>query len=194
MIRLLFHFIFLSVLFQSCKSQPSNSAVGTSNYIDSIQNDYQHLADIEALEQEQENYRKQFINEYAKSLTKDTSFSTVNNTYTVFLRHYCTWDSALVVLARYNFDTNAEFTTHNFQSELTVLEGLDTSFRMTITKKDFTSLLYPELTNYATLYFPTLKLKNDSIELFYSISIPVTDVGIGATIQFDTKGKYTIIQ
>ncbi len=151
-------------------------------------------ADTAAIEGEEPNYRKEFINEYSKTLTIDTFFSAHNRTYTVFLKHYCTWDSALVIPAKYNYDIRSDFKTHNFQSELTVLEGMDTAFKKIITKDDFNSLLYPALDNYATLLFPTLKLENDSIKLFYSISIPVTDVGIGATIQFDTKGKSTIKQ
>jgi hypothetical protein len=182
----------LSVCFISCSSPTMESKIVKRDNIEVVVSGVS--ADLEVLEKEQENHRKEIVSEYAKSLTIDTSFSTANNTYTVFLKHYCTWDSALIVPAKYNFDTEADFMTHNFQSELTVLEGVDTAFKRIITKADFSSQLYPALKNYATLSFPTLKLKTDSIEVFYSVSIPVTDVGIGASIQFDTKGKFTIIQ
>ena len=73
-----------------------------------------------------------------------------------------------------------------------VLKSGDTAFKKTITKKDFNSLLYTALKSYATLTDPTLKIKNDSIRLFFSVSIPVTDVGIGVAIQFDKKGNFTL--
>jgi hypothetical protein len=50
------------------------------------------------------------------------------------------------------------------------------------------------LNKYATLLYPTLKLNNDSIQIHYNISIPVTDVGIGIKINFDKKGNYIIEQ
>jgi len=40
--------------------------------------------------------------------------------------------------------------------------------------------------------YPSFKLGNDSILIHYSISIPVTDVGIGVAIEFDKQGNYTI--
>ncbi|MHA4847654.1 hypothetical protein ACX0G7_26040 [Flavitalea antarctica] len=144
--------------------------------------------------EEKPDYRKEFIDEYAKTLSIDTSFSTKKRTYTVLFRHLCSWDSALVVPAKYNYDTGSDFKTHNFHSELTVLEGVDTAFKKVITKDDFKSLLDPALESYGTLLFPTLRFRNDSIEVKYSISIPVTDVGIPVIIQFDTEGKSTIKQ
>ena len=180
----------LSVCFFSCSSSTMESKTVKKDSMKVI--DFMDSTDTAPIEGEETNYRQEFINGYAESLTVDTSYFTQNKTYTVFLKHYCTWDSALVVPAKYNFDTKADFKTHNFQSELTVLKGGGTAFKRIITKDDFSTLLYPALKNYATLSIPTLKFENDSIKIFYSISIPVTDVGIGATIQFDTNGKFTI--
>jgi len=55
-------------------------------------------------------------------------------------------------------------------------------------------LLDTTLNKYATLLYPTLDIKNDSIRIHYSISIPVTDLGIGANLEFDKKGNYVIEQ
>jgi hypothetical protein len=139
-------------------------------------------------------YRQEYLSEYSRNFVIDTAFTVRETTYRIHFTHYCTWDSSLVVPAKYNFDTKVDFRTHNFQSDLIVLEGNDTAFKKTITKEDFNPLLYTALKKYATLSHPVLNIKNDSIQLFYSISIPVTDVGIGAAIQFDRRGNFTLEQ
>ena len=101
-------------------------------------------------------------------------------------------DSGLIIPAKYSFDTHKDFVTHNFKSELILLLDKDTLFKKQITKGTFDKLLYSDLRDYATLLYPDFYIKNDSIEIHYSISIPVTDVGIGVTIKFDKKGNYTI--
>jgi hypothetical protein len=185
-------YFLLSVCIASCSSPGKRS--------ESVKKDSLKVLDIVASEATTDseavepNYRKEFIEGYSKILTMDTTFFINSKTYRVHLRHYCTWDNDLVVPAKYNYDTNSDFRTHNFESELTVLEGIDTSVKKVITKDDFRAILYPELEQHATLLFGNLKVENESIEVFYSISIPVTDLGIGAALAFDMKGKFTIKQ
>src|SRR5438270_14098246 len=59
--------------------------------------------------------RKEYINSYRKTMVIDTSFVNHEETYRIVFKHYCTFDSSIVVPATYNFDTNGSFTTHNFQ-------------------------------------------------------------------------------
>ena len=87
-----------------------------------------------------------------------------------------------------------DFVTHNFVSDLIVITNKDTILKKHITKATFKSLLDTTLNKYATLLYPTLDIKNDSIRIHYSISIPVTDLGIGANLEFDKKGNYVIEQ
>ena len=47
-------------------------------------------------------------------------------------------------------------------------------------------------TSFAILQYPDIKPLNDSIEVYYSISIPATDIGKGASIKFDRKGNATM--
>lgn len=108
------------------------------------------------------------------------------------LRHYCTFDSGLTVPARYNEDIRRDFVTHHFRSRITLLADSDTVFSKHLDKYTFNRLLFPALRSYATLLSPELTLQQDSIQLRYSISIPVTDVGIGATITFAPDGQYSI--
>ncbi|HEX4372641.1 MAG TPA: hypothetical protein VHZ50_04975, partial [Puia sp.] len=100
--------------------------------------------------------------------------------------------SALIIPAKYDFDTHKDFTTSNFKSHIVLIKNIDTILNKIIDKAIFKKLLSPELDSFATLSFPDFKLSNDTIEIHYSISIPVTDVGTSAVIKFDKNGNYYI--
>ncbi|MBX3238369.1 MAG: hypothetical protein KIT80_06250 [Chitinophagaceae bacterium] len=142
-------------------------------------------------------FRKEFISLYQKPILIDRSFIDNGKEYEIVFRHFSTMDNGLVVPAKYNFDTNRDFVTHNFVSNLIVFTGKDTIFEKHITKAMFKPLLDTldtSLNKYATLLYPTLDIHNDSIKIHYSISIPVTDIGISVDIKFDKRGNYIIRQ
>ena len=182
----LLSFIFLTLLGCSSGSQGTNTKADTTKSVaktDTTQQD----------DEEDVDFRHEFISLYQKPVLIGTSFVDKGKQYEVIFRHYCTMDNGLVVPAKYNFDTNRDFITHNFVSDLTVLAGKDTVFQKHITKVTFQPLLDTldtPLNKYGTLLYPTLDINKDSIQIHYSISIPVTDVGIGADIKFDKKGNY----
>jgi len=190
MMRFPLYFIFLTLISCSSGSQKTNTQVDTTKSVivtDTTQQDSEEEID----------FRKEFISLYQKPVLIDTFFIDNGKKYKVIFHHFCTMDNGLVVPAEYNFDTNKDFTTHNFVSDLTVLSDKDALFKKHITKAIFNSMLDTldtPLNKYATLLYPTLKLNNDSIQIHYSISIPVTDVGIGVNINFDKKGNYVIQQ
>ena len=101
-------------------------------------------------------------------------------------------DSALTIPAKYDFDTHTDFVTSNFKSNIILIRTQDTILNMSIDKSIFKKLLYPELDSLGTLLFPNLILSKDTIEIHYSITIPITDVGIHAVIKFDKNGDYII--
>lgn len=140
-------------------------------------------------------FRDEFVSLYQRPILIDTFFSGDGVIYKVNLRHYSTMDSGLVIPAKYNFDINSDFVTHNFVSDLTVLAENDTVFQTHITKNLFRPILDTfdmPLKKYATLLYPTIRLDNDSIHVYYSISIPVTDNGIRASINFNKSGRFSI--
>ena len=136
--------------------------------------------------------REDLIASYEKPVFIDTFFVDNGKRLEVLFHYWCTMDSGIIVPAKYNFDINRDFVTHNFTSDLVVLFDKDTLFEKPITKSTFDTLLESSLKKYATLLYPGFTIKNDSIEIHYSISIPVTDVGIGVNIKFDKNGKYVI--
>jgi hypothetical protein len=80
------------------------------------------------------------------------------------------------------------FVTHNFVSDLAFEKEGREILRRSIVKNDFDKFLYPEEKSYGALLFPELRLGGDSIELGYSISIPLTDVGVGAHVAIYADG------
>jgi hypothetical protein len=138
--------------------------------------------------------RKDLIASYNKPLLIDTFFVANGKKLKVLFRYWCTMDSSILVPAQYNFDTNKDFRTHGFISDLVVLSTQDTLFRKQITKSTFDSLIDISLKKYATLLFPDFSIENDSIKIDYSITIPATDVGKGVYIKFGKNGNYRIGQ
>jgi len=165
----------------------------SSNSVEKKENGVETKEDS-LIENEQVDARKDLISEYSKPLIIDTSFRIGNKNYRILFRHYCLMDSSIRVPAKYNFDTNKDFVTHNFVSKLTLLYANDTLFHKEISKSMFNSFLDSNLKKYASLSFTDFNLIKDSIKIDYSISIPATDVGMGASISFSKNGNYRISQ
>ncbi len=73
------------------------------------------------------------------------------------------------------------FVTHNFTSSLKISQNNETIIDREINKSDFNKVLEDHLKEYAVMFPPSLRYYADSININYSISIPLTDVGIGVT-------------
>jgi len=185
--RALIPFIFLTLLGCSSEQGKLNTKTDTTKTITKVDT-------ISKEDESQVGFRKEFIAAYPKPVFIDTFFVYNGKKFEAVFRHFCTMDKGLVVPARYNFDTNKDFATHNFISDLILLSDNDTLFKKQITKSTFDNLLDSSLKKYATLLYPNFYIKNDSIEINYSISIPVTDIGVSVNIKFDKKGKYIIGQ
>lgn len=194
--RFLIAFIFLTLLGCSSgenKSTTQADATKTSKQIDSTK----AAAKVDTTEEEDESQvdvRKELIASYEKPILIDTFFIDDSKKVEAVFRYLCTRDSAIKVPARYNFDTKKDFVTHDFISDLTLLSGKDTLFKKQITKSTFDNLIDSSLKKYATLLFPVFSIDNDSIKIEYSITIPVTDVGVGVYVKFGKNGNYVIGQ
>ena len=136
--------------------------------------------------------RRQFVEAYRDEhpiqlLTKDSS-------YLYSIRHFCLYDSTIRIPARYNFDTQVDFITHNFVTEVIIFQGQDTISKCTITKNHFKSELFPALDSFGVLFPPVCRVQGSHLVLDYSISIPVTDVGIMQSVLVDSAGRVSRIK
>jgi hypothetical protein len=110
-------------------------------------------------------------------------------------KYYCLHDSALVVPKKYLWggDKSKDFVTHNFASNIVIIKNRDTIISKTFRVSDFNNVIFPEEKKYAILFssnFLGYKKQYNSIVFGYSITIPLTDVGVPAYIAIDTKGGY----
>jgi hypothetical protein len=134
----------------------------------------------------------EMIKNYSTVKTLDTIYEFNNDTFKVNLKYYCTYDSGLHIPAKYNFFNHMAFVSHNYKTIAVILKNQDTIFNSQIDKQQFKDYLYPELDSFAVLFEPELSFKQDTTLLDFSISIPVTDVGIGLVMKIDPKGNYKI--
>jgi hypothetical protein len=131
----------------------------------------------------------EYIAGYTARCTIDSSFKLATARYNLHIDHVCTFDSGIVVpksyVNRYKLDS---FVTHDFITHITLRKNGKKILERTLTKKDFWLADRPELSKYAVLFCPHLDIYLGVITLNYSISIPLTDIGVAATAQIDEKG------
>jgi hypothetical protein len=81
------------------------------------------------------------------------------------------------------------FMAHSLKTDIVVEKNGIRILDKRIEKKDFGSLLDPGLKEYAVLQYGYMKTLNDTICIDYSISVPLTDVGIGVRASISKDGS-----
>jgi len=139
------------------------------------------------------------LKSYNKIERIDTTITDGNDHLRIKMEYYCLHDSALTVPKRYmsawGKDNANDFITNNFACKIQVLNNQDTVFNKAITRTDFNSVLEDHLKKYATLV--TAKFEGYSktkgyLIFSYSVSIPMTDVGVPASLTIDKHGNSKI--
>ena len=141
--------------------------------------------------------REDLILSYAKPIEFESDFKGKNGKKgKVYGKYYCLFDSAIILPGKYVWeDTSKPFTTHNFAENIAIIINNDTVVKKTITKEIFFSILDTTLTKYAVILEPEFEGyedKEDEFDFRFSISIPVTDVGIGRKLSLKRNGKVRI--
>lgn len=133
--------------------------------------------------------RADWIAGYNKTFVFDTSFNYLDSSYSFSFRHYCLFDSAIVVPALYDLETDKPFLTHHFNSDLVLRKGRDTIATFSVGGEDFLSFTDSSLSAFGVLSYPDIHVQNDTIRIGYSLSIPVSDVGKHVTLYLRLDGK-----
>jgi len=120
------------------------------------------------------------------------------DTLLLHCKYYCLHDSSLIIPANYDWSGKGkkEFITHNFASQIVLIKNKDTLLNKTFKKVDFKNALYAQLQKYAIMFSPDYGGYNKTKGEFaidYSVSIPLTDVGVPAYIVIDKNGKYKVL-
>jgi hypothetical protein len=135
---------------------------------------------------------------YNKVENIDKSVIDGKDTLKLHETHYCLHDSSLSIPKKYMWGGNKtkDFVTNNFASKIVLIVNKDTVLNKVFNKRDFNNVIYDQLKKYAIVFNPGYigynKTKGE-LALGYSISIPLTDVGVPAYITIDKKGKITIL-
>jgi len=131
-----------------------------------------------------------YVARYKRPCVIDTSFSIATGRYTFHAEHTCLMDSGITVPKDYVYMYKLDsFVTHNFVTHVRLTRNDRTILERAIRKEDFDKVLYTSLQRYGALFCPDFRIGKGRILLHYSISIPLTDVGIGAYADVDGKGN-----
>lgn len=178
------------VFITSCRQRvEKNSSLNTSIDSSTTKRDTEEMSEYPDTKE----LRKEYILNYNKIEEVDSSFTdSEGKQIHVRTKYYCLFDNAIIVPEQYVWeDTNQTFSTHNYSQDILITIDNDTIFNKTITKRDFADKLYPELRNYAVLMFPNFEYdKAKHVFAFgYSLTIPITDIGVGWRLLIDEKGN-----
>jgi hypothetical protein len=134
-----------------------------------------------------------YIKAYKDTVRVDTSLEYNHEKLKISFKHYCTYDSALHLPSKYiGIYGLKEFTTHDFKSILKISSGENLIIDTTITKEMFKDKIFEEEKSYGALLYPHLSFSDKGVTIDYSISIPLTDVGVGASLECSYDGKLSM--
>jgi hypothetical protein len=180
--------LLIIALFFSCTNNASKSYTKNDTSLVKIKKQLVKSNHNHELDSALEDYLKGYKTPY----TKDTSFLVGNDTLRIKIKHYCLLDSAISLPERYLTIYNLDsFITHNFESKIQLIKNEMLILNTIVKKESFAQFLNPELAKYGVLLYPGVRKEDDRIFIDYSISIPLTDVGIPVNIEL--KGDGTII-
>lgn len=142
--------------------------------------------------------RKDYVSGYNRAVTFDTVIiCNQKERFHLKSSYYCLFDDGINLPGKYVWeDTTKSFTTHNFCHKVQIVLNEDTIFNKTISRNDFLYHLYPALQNYAVLMEPSFSFNqiDQVFEFSYSLSIPVTDVGLAIKLSTDKSGNIRVKQ
>lgn len=169
----------------------SEKAQIDSQMIKGVRNENSEAIPSVALEKEK------LINSYERISKIDTILNVDGkNKMYLHIKYYCLFDNKLIIPQRYistNNDSSTTFLTHNFMSTIVLCYNQDTIVNQNIDKNTFKKYLSSLLQQYGSLRMPYLyKITKDGITLNYSVSIPLTDIGVLMNVNIDKFGKFKI--
>jgi hypothetical protein len=190
MLKVICYLLSVSLIVTGCSDASSTT---TANGIDSTKKD--SSISVKAAQPKEEfneeedfkNYILEMTHICENPFTKDTVFTIGNDTFSVAVNHSCTGDSFQLPARYLTLVKGKPFTAHNLKTNIVIEKNGVSILDKRIEKEDFKAVSDEVLNQNAVLLYPILKQTGDSICIDYSLSIPLTDVGIGvrATILKD---------
>lgn len=191
MLKVICCLFFISLIVTAC-TDASSSATG--NGADSTKKDttttVKAANDRDEYNEEEEikNMIREMTHICENPITTDTVFVIGTDTLSIAFNHSCSGDSFLLhprYIETYKMD---RFMAHSLRSDIIVEKNGVRILDRRIEKKDFESVSDQVLNQYAVLLYPDLKISGDSILIDYSLSVPLTDVGIRVRARIGKDG------
>jgi hypothetical protein len=131
-----------------------------------------------------------YLAEYKNDHHFDTTLTIGNDVYHIVFKHTCMFDSAVILPAKYvSLYRLQQFVTHNFTSVVSIYKNNNLAVERHITKDLFRPQAGSSLAQYGVLLYPYIKISENSfLKIDYSLSIPLTDVGLGVSVSFTKEG------
>lgn len=174
------------LLLSGCTNAGSNNESATSE---------QSRQDTTFLAKQQIESKQKIQESYDNKISIDTVMMIESESFNVHLEYYCLKKDALVIPSSY-YELGGDFKTYHFVSKFELRNQNEVLHSELIDKSTFEALLSDELKNYGVLMFPSVKVSDDggSIRVHHSVTIPGTDIGTSATLNFDKLGEKRISQ
>jgi len=184
----------VGILFSSCNYENSHNARQKDSNIvsDTSNTEIKTKNTVSEDDSELLNIVKEYKATYSKMYDFDTTFDSEKHSYRVNFSHKCLFDSSLTIPEKYvSIYRMKEFTTHNFQSSFALYKDGAEITNMNITKSVFSPLIDENLIKYGNLLYPRIKVGSNpfTVEINYSLSIPLTDIGKSVMLSFDNQGQ-----
>lgn len=174
--KVFFILITSSLLVVSCNTESKDSPEKGTDSASSSNSKFQDTSDTDELSR----IMSEFINLYSTPIIIDTQLELEKDRFEIILKHVCLFDSSIHLSKKYlqNFYIDT-FMTHNFESTLRVIMNGKEIINTKIKKTQFKDYLDKSLMRYGVLLYPTIGTDGMKIPYIdYSISIPLTDVGM----------------
>lgn len=141
--------------------------------------------------------KRDLLKSYNQIKKTDTTIVDNGDTLNVHFKYYCLHDSLAIVPAHYMWGDapKKDFIANNFASKIIVIKNRDTIFNRIIYKKEFNPVIFDALKKYAIMFdavFREYEKARGTLLFAYTISIPLTDVGVLTYLTIDKKGNYVI--
>jgi|GEM_PF-1335252 len=142
--------------------------------------------------------KNELVSRYDKIERIDTTLVVAGDSLKVHEQYYCLKDNTVIVPKKYVWggDTTKDFITYSFVSHIVIIKNKDTIINKVFRKSDFNNVVNPEERKYAIIFsanFNGYNKKYNSIIFSYSITIPLTDVGVSALIAINKNGEYKML-
>jgi hypothetical protein len=143
---------------------------------------------------------EQMLNDYRQLYKNDFKIDTIGvskrDTFLVKLEHQCLFDS-VTIPKKYSWSERpSDWIAHNFRSMISISSpSSKVLVEREVTKELFSKFLSTDVQTYGVLMEPTFRgfsEEKNTFGFFYSISIPMTDVGKGLLLEIGTDGKINI--